>query len=223
VDGEVKQLRDAFERRRPILKEVAAKLCECATQSLEPYDPKHIDRIYFRAKDTDSFVLKVVHRAEDAAAGVQRGGVKLKEYANPLTQVEDQVGGRVLVFYRHDIDEVVNLLTATFHAVEKQDKTPERDAEFGYESTHLVCVIPEELRPPGWGTEALMPETFELQVRTLFMHAWAEPQHNLGYKSAAELTPAQRKLLGWVAASAWGADDGLQRAWTDIGAPTGSH
>lgn len=56
-----------------------------------------------------------------------------------------------------------------------------------------------------------MPETFELQVRTLFMHAWAEPQHNLGYKSPGDLSKEHRRHLAWIAASAWGADRGSRR------------
>jgi ppGpp synthetase/RelA/SpoT-type nucleotidyltranferase len=57
-----------------------------------------------------------------------------------------------------------------------------------------------------------MPETFELQVRTLFQHAYAEPQHNLGYKPGdAQLTDEVRRELAWVAASSWGADQALDR------------
>jgi ppGpp synthetase/RelA/SpoT-type nucleotidyltranferase len=67
-----------------------------------------------------------------------------------------------------------------------------------------------------------MPETFELQVRTLFMHAWAEPQHDLGYKGPGDLTKLQKKRLAWVAASAWGADHELEGLWAEVGLKVGS-
>jgi ppGpp synthetase/RelA/SpoT-type nucleotidyltranferase len=51
-----------------------------------------------------------------------------------------------------------------------------------------------------------MPTTFEMQVRTLFMHAYAEPPHDWGYKSGGELTRDVERQLAWIAASAWGAD-----------------
>jgi ppGpp synthetase/RelA/SpoT-type nucleotidyltranferase len=56
-----------------------------------------------------------------------------------------------------------------------------------------------------------MPTTFELQIRTLCMHAWAEPQHDVGYKSAEELSREDRRELAWIAASIWGADHGFER------------
>jgi ppGpp synthetase/RelA/SpoT-type nucleotidyltranferase len=58
-----------------------------------------------------------------------------------------------------------------------------------------------------------MPSTFELQIRTLFMHAWAEPQHDMGYKAAQELTREIRRELAWIAASAWGADQAYDRVF----------
>jgi hypothetical protein len=39
----------------------------------------------------------------------------------------------------------------------------------------------------------------------LFMHAWAEPQHDMGYKGQTLDRDTERELA-WAAASAWGAD-----------------
>jgi putative GTP pyrophosphokinase len=216
-DQEAKQLRETFSRRIPMLDDLATELEGVAKTGLTVYDHEHIDRVYFRAKSAKSFVGKVRKREADIAAGVLRDGVRLTTYTNPLTQIEDQVGGRVLVLFLHDIAPVVEILTDAFVKVEMQDKGPQKDAEFGYESTHLVCAIPEHLRPSGWTEEPSMPQTFELQVRTLFSHAWAEPNHGLGYKAPGDLTRKRRRYLAWIAASAWGADQGLEDAWIEIG------
>lgn len=40
-----------------------------------------------------------------------------------------------------------------------------------------------------------MPVTFELQVRTHFMHAWAEPQHDLGYTPDGVVERDHRRQL----------------------------
>ena len=217
-DAEALRLREAFERRIPLLRTLADELEAVAKTGLRVYEHRHVDRVYFRAKESTSFVGKVRKREVDVAAGVLKDDVPVTAYANPLTQIEDQVAGRVLVFFLHDVKPVVEILEDAFHRVEMQDRAPQKDAEFGYESTHLICAIPDELRPPGWLDETWMPQTFELQVRTLFSHAWAEPQHDLGYKAAGDLTRKQRRHLAWIAASAWGADEGLEWAWTDIGA-----
>lgn len=216
-DAAAGRLSQAFSRRVPLLKTLALELEDLAKTGLSVYEHEHIDRVYFRAKSVGSFVGKVRKREADVAAGVMKDGVLVTPYENPLTQIEDQVGGRVLVFFVHDIAPVVRILSEAFVRVEMQDRAPQKDAEFGYESTHLVCAIPDDLQPPGWLDEQWMPQTFELQVRTLFSHAWAEPQHNLGYKAPGDLSREQRRHLAWIAASAWGADRGMEDAWNDLG------
>ncbi|MBL9164632.1 MAG: hypothetical protein JNL18_18030 [Planctomycetaceae bacterium] len=161
----------------------------------------HVDRISFRAKGLDSFLQKVLERKVDPP------------YENPLTEVEDQLAGRILVFFLSDMDLVRARLEQVFTFVESARREPQKDAEFGYESHHVVCVIPPEVKPNGWSDEADMPNTFELQIRTLCMHAWAEPQHDVGYKSTEDLTKEDRRELAWVAASIWGADHALERVW----------
>ena len=117
----------------------------------------------------------------------------------------------MIVFYLADVDLVHDLLAGTFNPVEKKHRKPARDAEFGYESHHLICNIPSHMKPNGWKDQEEMPETFELRVRTIFMHACAEPQHNYGYKGAEDLPSNIRKELAWIAASAWGVDQSYER------------
>lgn len=42
-------------------------------------------------------------------------------------------------------------------------------------SRHHLFVISEHERPEGWADASDMPDTFEFLIRTLFMHAYAEP------------------------------------------------
>jgi ppGpp synthetase/RelA/SpoT-type nucleotidyltranferase len=155
---------------------------------------KHIDRIAFRVKDRESFLEKA----------------QKPKYTSPLVELEDQVAGRVITFFRSDIPLVKERLTNWFGPVEHETKEPASASEFDYESDHYVFVIPEHCKPEGWGNLEQMPTTFEFQVRTLFMHAWAEPQHDLGYKPGGiELDRDTKRGLAWIAASAWGADHAL--------------
>jgi putative GTP pyrophosphokinase len=50
------------------------------------------------------------------------------------------------------------------------------------------------------------------------MHAYAEPQHNIGYKPTGELPRQIKRELAWIAASAWGADQAFERlnAWNEV-------
>ena len=179
----------AYDARRPFLETLKDTLLIKTENALAGLP--HVDRIAFRVKDRDSFIAK---------AGKSK-------YTDPLTQLEDQVAGRAITFFRDDIPLVRQRLNEWFADVEHEAKEPTEPKVFDYESDHYVFVIAEHDKPDGWSDVSDMPTTFEFQVRTLFMHAWAEPQHNLGYK------PDQEKLdhdtireLAWIAASAWGAD-----------------
>lgn len=184
---------ESYERRRPLLALAAQLLEKQARDALDGIP--HVDRIAFRSKGAKSFLDK----AEENG------------YKHPLVEIEDQVAGRVLVFFIEDIDVVVSALRKCFNEAESQRKAPKDESAFGYESHHLVCMIPPHCIPRGWDAQPDMPKTFELQVRTLFMHAWAEPSHNIGYKSETDLPRHIQRELAWAASSAWGADQALQR------------
>jgi putative GTP pyrophosphokinase len=188
-------LRDHYEFRAPLLELLAKALKGEVDQALDGM--AHIDRVSFRAKGTASFLGKAAS----------------KEYLHPLVEIEDQVAGRVLVFFLEDIDLVVQVLKKLFTEVESKRREPKDESAFGYESHHLVCMIPPHVEPNGWSAHEDMPKTFELQVRTLFMHAWAEPQHDIGYKPDLEIPKDIQREWAWAAASAWGADRAFQRAF----------
>lgn len=192
-------LREQYESRRPLYQELAENLEGQVRAAVEALD--HIDRIEFRVKDTDSFLEKC------------RDPELIEPYDEPLVDVEDQVAGRIIVFFLDDIERVAAEIEERFNPVEFERHRPEKDAEFGYESEHRICRIPPPCEPEGWEEADPVPNTFELQIRTLFMHAYAEPQHDFAYKAVEELTPSNRRELAWIAASAWGADRAFQRVY----------
>lgn len=196
-DEQALALSQEFSARQEQLRFLCVRLGEITTDALAL---PHIDRVSFRAKETRSFLRKALSETGDQ-----------RRYHNPLREVEDQVAGRVLVFFRSDLEPVRQRLIETFGAVEDVRKEPESPAEFSYESDHLVLHIPPFLVPDSWERRQDVPVTFEMQVRTLFQHAWAEPQHDLGYKSEADLDRETKRQLAWVAASAWGADQVLDQ------------
>lgn len=187
-----------YSDRLPLLRELEATLLESAAECLDGVP--NIDRISTRSKAIDRFLKKA-----DSGA-----------YAEPLLEIEDQVGLRVLVLFPSDLEPVRSRLRDWFVPVEDFLHRPDRDAEFGYLTHHFVFVIPDHLKPSGWEAQELMPEAFEAQVRTLFMHAYAEPNHRLDYERADDLPAEVRRQLAWIAASSWGADQALERVRSEV-------
>ena len=143
-------------------------------------------------KDIDRFIEKAERKDSD----------EKPRYDYPLEDIQDQIGARIVVFYKSDVEPAAERILAEFHQVEDRlIEQPDPEA-FSYEARHLVCFIPPDIqalhKPPI--------NFFELQISTLFQHAWAEANHDLGYKALRDLSYNDRRRIAWAAAQAWGTD-----------------
>jgi len=152
-----------------------------------------LDRVSVRAKAVDRFLEK---------AARQEGGER--KYTDPLNQLQDQLGARVVVFYLADVEQIGAKIEEYFGSIEVQHIVPDSPSEFGYEGKHYILFIPQDVRIASVDEEC--PTFFELQIKTLFQHAWGEADHDLIYKPAGQLTSDQRRRVAFTAAQAWGAD-----------------
>lgn len=158
-----------------------------------------IDRIASRAKSVDRFMAKAAKRND-------KGDPK---YSDPLTQIQDQIGARIVTYYKKDVDAVSAHVLKYFTAVEQKAIVPDSDREFGYEGRHFILFLPEDVLDDDSHQKGA-PMFFELQAKTLFQHAWGEAEHDLGYKPSTELSPEQRRKIAFTSAQAWGADQIFQ-------------
>lgn len=156
---------------------------------------KHIDRINSRPKSTERFLQK--SKKED-----ENGNLK---YSDPINQIQDQIGARVIVFYLDDIENVKNQLLKYYTPIEEQLIIPDSEKEFDYEGKHFIFLIPPDVIPDNTN-EDLVPKFFELQIKTLYQHAFSEASHDLAYKPNVELTRDQKRKVAYTSAQSWGAD-----------------
>lgn len=161
-----------------------------------------IDRISARPKSIDRFVAKAATKLDDGT----------EKYREPLEQIQDQVGARVTVLFKQDVDSAAALASAHFRYVESRDVEPECVYEFSYFGRHFVSLLPDDVISDSWD-KALIPGFFELQINTVFQHAWSEASHDVGYKPLlGELSRDDKRALAFASAQAWGAD----KAFADI-------
>lgn len=179
-------------RRTDVLLPLVARL-ESHLNGLFDGFPR-IDRISVRAKSVNRFVVKA-ERQENGKP----------KYDDPLNQIQDQVGARIVTFYASDIERVRLEIEKYFRYIESKKLVPESESEFGYEGRHFILFVPEDLIDEKLESDNSV-EFFELQIKTLFQHAWSEAEHDLGYKPSSQLTSDQKRRLAFTAAQAWGAD-----------------
>jgi ppGpp synthetase/RelA/SpoT-type nucleotidyltranferase len=101
-------------------------------------------------------------------------------YADPLQEVTDQIGVRVITYVHSDVAAVAELLDEELTILDDRDLGEEtaRAGRFGYASRHLLVRTDagDEEHPE------LVGERASIQVRTVLQHAWAEFEHDIRYK-----------------------------------------
>ncbi len=199
-------------RRRydEILKSLAQRLGDHLQDNLNGIS--RIDRIAVRAKSPSRFL--------DKATKIREDGVL--KYDHPFKQIQDIVGARVIVFYKQDVDVVTEAILKYYVPIEQRDLIPESEAEFGYFGTHFILTFPEEMFDDDADRQRY-PSFFELQIKTLFQHAWSEAGHDLAYKPGCELTSLQKRLVAFTAAQAWGADQHFAQLHTELNGAQGTN
>ena len=168
-------------------------------------DITRIDRISARAKSVERFLTKATANRGDAP-----------KYDEPMEQIQDQVGARIVVLFRQDVDAVSRRMEEFLRYVESREVEPAADYEFSYFGRHYISLLPDDVLDPTWPRD-LVPGFFELQIKTVFQHAWSEASHDIAYKPMlGELTPHDKRALAFASAQAWGADNAFQEILANL-------
>jgi ppGpp synthetase/RelA/SpoT-type nucleotidyltranferase len=117
--------------------------------------------------------------AEKATRSV--AGVRL--YTDPLREIGDQLGVRVITYVRDDVAAVADLLADQVVVADDRDLGRETASEgrFGYASRHLQITL--DAAREGMSAYAHLPgRNVQVQIRTVLQHAWAEFEHDIRYK-----------------------------------------
>ena len=189
------EIKAAYISRFETLKNAANELKEDLNNHIYDKTKYHIDRIDTRAKDVERFFVKATKQDDNGK----------RKYSDPLNQIQDQIGARILVLYLDDVDRIGKAIQAYYTFFEDITKEPENDHEFKYFGRHLILTFPKEIREK-YGKDKI-PVAFELQIKTLFQYAWSECEHDLNYKPhGKEIDREGQRLLALASAQAWGSD-----------------
>ncbi|MCK9524430.1 MAG: RelA/SpoT domain-containing protein [Limnochordia bacterium] len=132
-----------------------------------------------RAKKLDSLMAKVETRAQEKA---------YQTVDEIYEDIVDLAGVRIALYFPGDREEIDHFIRSHFHVDHVKD-FPEalqhpgayQKRFLGYVGRHYrLCLKPETLAPVD---QHLANYVIELQVGSVLMHAWAEVEHDLVYKS----------------------------------------
>ena len=158
---------------------------------------KRIDfsQIEKRTKTINSFVEKLKR--------------KPYQYDNPLKDITDLSGIRIITYYKEDTSNISTLIEDQFmiDLENSINKSQIIDIDkFGYRSIHYVVSLSKKRATlPEWETFENLKA--EIQVRTVLQHAWASISHKLSYKTTSEAPKESRRKLSRLSALLELADD----------------
>ena len=173
---------DAYQRVRPIYEALASEIQRILRQCLGTSGIQTAS-IEARAKTLDSLA--------DKAASPSISDPEKPRYGNPLHEITDLAGVRVITFFPRAVSAVDEAIHREFEVIERIDKAASlwREGRLGYQSVHFLVKLGRTRLALG-EYQRYRDLITEIQVRTVLQHAWAEIEHDIQYK-AIETIPDQ--------------------------------
>jgi predicted RNase H-like nuclease/ppGpp synthetase/RelA/SpoT-type nucleotidyltranferase len=156
---------------QPVLRLAAEEFAGLVTAILDDAGINYLS-VTGRAKGVASFATKAARTLDGAQV-----------FADPLADITDQIGIRVITYVQSDVDAVAELLDDQVVVHDDRDLGRETASEgrFGYASRHLLIGL-DSAREGQPAFENLLGRRAQVQIRTVLQHAWAEFEHDIRYK-----------------------------------------
>jgi ppGpp synthetase/RelA/SpoT-type nucleotidyltranferase len=110
-----------------------------------------------------------------------------------LSHLTDLVGLRIVALFLTDLEAIIEMVKSKFKILKLQDWVTSSGSEdaFGYMSIHADVQLLDEYAGPRY--DELKDFTFEVQIRTILMDAWANVSHFLDYKGPSSIPEELRR------------------------------
>lgn len=136
-------------------------------------------------------VHSIVARVKDPASLARKLARPDRDYVD-LWDLTDLLGLRVITYFEDAVDRVGGVIEAQLpiDLTRSTDKRRREPGLFGYRSLHYVVELDAGFPAPARA---------EIQVRSVLEHAWAEIEHDLGYKAPGAVPQPVRQRLSRLA------------------------
>ncbi len=158
-------------------------------------------------------------RAKSVASFAEKCVRKFSKYPDPVNQLSDLCGGRVIVQTLEQVTAVCGFVEQHFRVLERDDKTTALKVDqFGYRDMHFIIQVPEDCALDFTPQErrAIGHRRAELQVRTWVQHAWADTLHDRIYKTPLRLSAEIKRRGNLLAAVMEEGDRDFDRLATEL-------
>lgn len=169
-----------YQVNKPLYESLSRKVEQIVKENLEQ---RHIvyHSVTSRGKSLDSFSRKA----------------QKDKYSDPAAEIKDMAGVRIITYLESDVQKVATVVEELF-SIDKDNSIDQSKLlgsdKVGYRCVHYVAEFDSErCKLPEYRPHAGLP--FEIQVRSLLQHAWAEIAHDRNYKFGGKLpTELERRF-----------------------------
>jgi len=118
-------------------------------------------------------------------------------------KMQDLAAVRIIAYVKSDVEKITSVIKENFTVNKKrsQDKLDFLGIDkVGYQSIHVICKYSPE-RTKLIEYKRFENIEFEIQIRTILQHAWAEIEHDRNYKFSGVLPDEIQRQLNLLAGS----------------------
>jgi ppGpp synthetase/RelA/SpoT-type nucleotidyltranferase len=125
-----------------------------------------------------------VHEVTGRVKAIDSFLEKANNYSDPLNEITDYIGIRIVTYVIADVESVCNILNEEFEIDTKRSVNKGEQLgidKIGYSSIHFIAKLNKK--------RITLPEyifmnkmCFEIQIKTILQHTWAEIEHDRKYK-----------------------------------------
>jgi putative GTP pyrophosphokinase len=142
----------------------------------------------------------IAHRAKTIASLENKLNKPERNYRE-LEDITDLAGVRVITYFHEDVDAIAEIIEREFrinpHLSVDKRKSLGAD-QFGYVSVHYIANF-SDARSQLTEYGRFKGMQFEIQIRSVLQHAWAEIEHDLGYKIPEGIPKEERRRFSRLA------------------------
>lgn len=162
----VKNLTEEYEKKRPLYEEFCLAANKLLINILEQKKYKY--QIYYRVKNSDRFKEKIIKKRK-----------RRKIYEN-LPDVEDLAGVRIIFYLESEKEKFIKDLK---NEIPNIVRIKEVEKKSGYKAKHIIMTL-DKKRLELSEYKKFENLKCEVQLVSIFNHAWAELEHDWLYKNA---------------------------------------